>query len=467
MGQFWSSQEDDDPDGVDAWMVRRNAQLALRSQADTVGRDLWNQTIQNGGELYAGNPSDLTAIGLASLGEEGSYPTTAANHDAQGGYDALNSVAGSPEADPYGGGLGTSYQAARPAGSYSSTNSNPLLAPNPAPSPGPSRIGEAYVPTVSELEVMGSRLTPSPHPGFLDSLNHNPAVRLASGVAGYAIGLPAGVLRGGWHALEGLGDGLNFAASLFFPEGRAKAWNEAKAATHDALQYGQSVIANPSRLASDLAAQGKAAAHSLNPITPMADNAGDEWKKELGIGMNGGETAANIAGFFAAPEVFGGIKAASGFAATREANIAEMMARGLDEPTARYLSKPYEGGGDHALIQKSQKSVLGFKTPLLKAAPIPRWFMDGPLNVSRPRGLSQYDFYKYHYGVDGQFHGGSLPRHLNGGRGFSGARLGFERYNYPGRILARIPSIWKDYDAGVAAGDALRQLPQDATGTPQ
>ena len=139
-----------------------------------------------------------------------------------------------------------------------------------------------------------------------------------------------------------------------------------------------------------------------------------------------------------------------------------MTERGLNEATARYLSKRYEGRGDHVLIQNSQKSVLGFiKTPWLKGAPIPRGFMDGPLNVSRPRGLSQYDFYKFHYGVDPQYYGGKLPKHLNDGKGFSGQRLGFERFSNPGRTWARIPPIYKDYYSGVTSGDALGLLPQN------
>ena len=93
--------------------------------------------------------------------------------------------------------------------------------------------------------------------------------------------------------------------------------------------------------------------------------------------------------------------------------------------------------------------------------------MDSSLNVSKPRGLSQYDFYKYHYAVDPKFYGGSLRRGLNGGRGFSGAQLGFERYSIPERTWARIPPIWKDYYTGVTLGDALRPLPQDLSENPQ
>jgi hypothetical protein len=85
MAQGWSSQGGDDPEDIDTWLVRRNSELALRAEADAVARNLWNQSIQSGDELYAGNPSDLTAIGLSALDGAGSYATTAANDDDRGG----------------------------------------------------------------------------------------------------------------------------------------------------------------------------------------------------------------------------------------------------------------------------------------------------------------------------------------------------------------------------------------------
>ena len=474
MPQGWSSQSGDDPDDFDTWMVRRNAQLALRAEADAVARNLWNQSIQSGDDLYAGNPSDLTVIGLAALDGAGSYATTGANDDDQGGsgaaFDRPSAAAG--EGSVHAGFGATAGRADLGGPHLSRTSNNGFQHRSPISQdqdlrPVPSLPSGANVPTVSELEVVGRPTYQAPHTGFLDSLNHSLAARIVGGGAGYLFGLPAGVARGGWHALEGIGDGLNFARSLVLPEGRAKAWNEAKTATHNALQYGRSVAANPSRLVDDAVSEGTAAIHNFVPFTTMADTATGEIGHELAIGMNGGEALANVAGFFAAPEVVGGLNAARTFAATREANIAEMMERGLNEPTARHLSKPYKGQGDHALIQKSQKSIFGFEMPGLRRLPIPKWFMDSSLNVSIPRGLSQYDFYKYHYGVDPQFYGGRLPVDLNGGKGFSGKRLGFERYSNPGRTWARIPPIWKDYYAGVASGEAAGIFPQDSSETPQ
>src|SRR4051812_11541238 len=81
MPQSWFSQDGDDPDDIDAWMARRNAEVALRPEADAAGRDRWNRAIQTGGDLYAGNPSDLTAIGLTALSGAAPHLTAAANED--------------------------------------------------------------------------------------------------------------------------------------------------------------------------------------------------------------------------------------------------------------------------------------------------------------------------------------------------------------------------------------------------
>lgn len=299
MPQSWSSQDSDDLDDIHAWMARRNAQVALRPEADDLARDLWTQTIRNGNDLYAGNPSDLTAIGLAALGGSNSYSVSAANHVGESGHDdGVGAESSLPSTSNY--------------------------------------------PTVSELEVVGPPATQAPHLSLLDSLNHNPIARAGAGAAGYLVGLPAGALSAGWHALEGVGHGLNFAGGLVLSQdAREKAWDDAQTATHDALQYGRSVIANPSRLASDALSGAKAANRSLNPFaTPIPDTASGAFGHELGIGANVGEAVTNIAGVFAAPEVFAGVKAARAFEATRDANIAEMMAGGLTSPQPSISQSP-------------------------------------------------------------------------------------------------------------------------------
>ncbi|MBS0334717.1 MAG: hypothetical protein JSS35_18255 [Proteobacteria bacterium] len=181
---------------------------------------------------------------------------------------------------------------------------------------------------------------------------------------------------------------------------------------------------------------------------------------EFGIGKNAGEAGANIIGLVAAPELAEGVIGAGLFDATRGADMARRVAQGFDEGTAGYLSKRYEGMGDHAVIPRRQDSIAGIPTPWLKDVSIPDWIMNSPFNVSKPRGVSQGDFYEYHYGVDPKFYGARLPQNLNGGRGWSGKRLGLERYSGLQQAWMRAPNIYKDAAIGVALGDDFYQAAQ-------
>lgn len=96
------------------------------------------------------------------------------------------------------------------------------------------------------------------------------------------------------------------------------------------------------------------------------------------------------------------------------------------------------------MIPRSQDAILGFKTPWLKGANIPDWIMESRFNVTKPRGMSQGDFYENHFGTDPRMYGARLPRAVNGGKGWSGKRLGLERYSGLKQVWQRTPDAWKD-----------------------
>jgi hypothetical protein len=71
MGGGWPTQRRvDDLDDINAWMAQRNANVALRQEAETAGRDLWDQATRDGQDLSAANPSDLIGIGADALGQK-------------------------------------------------------------------------------------------------------------------------------------------------------------------------------------------------------------------------------------------------------------------------------------------------------------------------------------------------------------------------------------------------------------
>jgi hypothetical protein len=73
MAGGWATQRRvDDLDDIDAWMARRNTNVALRDEAEAMGRDLWDQATRDGQDLAAAQPSDLVAIGAGALDRRGS-----------------------------------------------------------------------------------------------------------------------------------------------------------------------------------------------------------------------------------------------------------------------------------------------------------------------------------------------------------------------------------------------------------
>jgi hypothetical protein len=454
MAGGWSARRADDLDDIDAWMAQRNADVALQPQADAFARNLWNQGTQSGDNLSAPQPSDLTAIGLAALTgrlQDFTWPRKGdgTSDDADGG--AFSGLAASDS--------GTGQINGRPAPANDGwPESGPLSYVDagqwsPIIRADQPSVAASNAPSVDELEIDAPAYPNPTSRGDAGGWEHNPAVKALGGTVGFLGGVLTSPLRSVYHAAGDLKDAALFAGKLVNPfdaEGRAEAAGQARDEIHGALQYGRSVIANPGQLVGDASAAGKAAVQSMNPFSaPTADTAGDEMKHQFGIGMNVGEAAANVAGLFGGGEAIAGIRAARAFEATREASIAKSMAQGLDEETAQYLSKAYEGKGHHAIIPQRFETISsekwGIPIPaVLEGKKIPKLIMDSPFNVSRPRGMSQGDFYDYHYGVDGNFYGARLPSGLNGGRGWSGKRLNLERYSFPQRLWDGTPTIWKD-----------------------
>jgi hypothetical protein len=70
MAGGWSTQRVDDLDDIDAWMAQRNANLALRQQAEAIGRDLWDQGTRDGQDVSAAQPSDVVALGSNALSQQ-------------------------------------------------------------------------------------------------------------------------------------------------------------------------------------------------------------------------------------------------------------------------------------------------------------------------------------------------------------------------------------------------------------
>jgi hypothetical protein len=108
MAGGWSTQRVDDLDDIDAWMAQRNANIALRQQAEAMGRDLWDQGTRDGQDVSAAQPSDVAAIGSNALSQQqpiGSPDAADQMGSGDGGYamslqQAGGDLAASPPLDP-------------------------------------------------------------------------------------------------------------------------------------------------------------------------------------------------------------------------------------------------------------------------------------------------------------------------------------------------------------------------------
>jgi hypothetical protein len=153
------------------------------------------------------------------------------------------------------------------------------------------------------------------------------------------------------------------------------------------------------------------------------------------------------------------VRAARYAAKVKPAEYARLRARGDSHDMANYLSDQYPRGamGSH-LVARSEKfpqKILGVPVPeTLAGQPLPRSYIDSPLNVWKPEGLSRDQVYTRHYGYGAGFYGARLPATVNGGRGWSGRRFGLSRYGPVERLVKVAPPALKSTigGAGVVGG---------------
>jgi len=114
----------------------------------------------------------------------------------------------------------------------------------------------------------------------------------------------AGLARGGWHAAEGLGGGLNFLSrladpddALTSPRGEA-AIDQVVDAAKGVFDYARNGLAHPEGVARDIRDKAHQAHVNLDPTaTPMATTFPGELRRNFDIGQNQGELAFNVGSF--------------------------------------------------------------------------------------------------------------------------------------------------------------------------
>jgi len=287
-------------------------------------------------------------------------------------------------------------------------------------------------------------------------------IKAAAGTAAFVAGLPVGFARGAIHLGQDIGNDLDFGARLLDPHDAENhlpgesAWDQAVDKGRAVVSYGQQRLTDPGKLVHDVGDWGHEARVNLDPF-PIAPTLGDQLRRSFSVGQNWGEGGFDLGALAKASEI---VKGAKGAEITSDvARTPEYVRPDAPPELKAYLAEPYDGGGAHFVPRRAKfnETMMGIPVPngLVGKPILPQWYMESPFNLWKPDDISRGDFYAEHFRTDDRMYGASLPRKLDGGRGWSGNRLGLERYSPAGRIWRGAPLPLK---AAVGGGSAAAGL---------
>lgn len=269
-------------------------------------------------------------------------------------------------------------------------------------------------------------------------------------VAGGAVGLKDGVVE----TAKGVRDAAGFAVrilnpldSYIHPRGEA-AWDQVFDAAGNLggslVELGARVVSDPRGALADGASAVRDRNRELNPYaTPAAPTLRGEFLRNKAVGRNDARLFVELAPYaLGAGEIKALVPLSS---AARAAKVQKYIRQGFPTEKAEYLAQPYSGVGHHS--GAAQRTRL---PAFLGGGPVPRAVLDSPFNVVKPPNITRGDFYELHYGVDPHFYGTRLNGPPRKGAGWSGRRVGAQRYGTVERLWYGTPNATKR--AGAAVG---------------
>jgi hypothetical protein len=336
---------------------------------------------------------------------------------------------------------------------------------NDATRTGQSILGR----TQSELRTLGAarpdhtgpESTPSPATGGSAGnswLDRSGTAKFFGGQMAEQVGQGAGVARGTWHSVEGLAQTLDFVDRLLDPDDAEvngadnAAWGRVFATGKSAANYIHRGIADPASVGRDVGITVKKLYTDTVPsATPTAPAFAGEMARRLGIGLNQGELGWDVGSLALGSPA---LKTVEGLGALGDAtSAAEYVEKGFSAAQADRLAKPYSGVGHHSPLSQTLANKLG----------VPDWLRDSPFNVVKPDGMNQGDFYGFHFRTDPQFYGAGFSRKIGGG-GWSGKKLGLQKYGVLGRFWYGTPTPLAGVSAAAGAAGLSNYGPmQDPT----
>lgn len=271
----------------------------------------------------------------------------------------------------------------------------------------------------------------------LARLDDNKVAKFLIGNLAGNFGAAAGVGRGVYNDGKAIKDGAVYLYDLAsFGSPRQEA---AIAAGRQALAGAANYVSTRARDRSLLRRDVKSTAGRMNRdlnqyATPQAPTLAAEIARRYNIGVEQGEAAYNVASLAlpVAGEVRGAMQLGR-IGAMSKRGPAKYIARGVSPQLAEYFAQPYQGMGAHAVPRR---------TRLPGGGRIPKVLMDGPFNVLKPKRVERGVMLERHFKTDGRYYGGPIPAEFGGG-GWSGRRLGWERYNPLERVWHGTPGPTK------------------------
>jgi len=497
----------DDDDDVTDWMAQRNAQLAGRDAADAAGRAAWNQATQTGDDVAAATPHDLIELGNRSLRHDGAggsaqQPTDssasvepARRIEADGQLvtppnlrfatarsgDSISKLVGTSDAaavgrfmslnamDPRNSTILAGQRYAAPtsfddasndeiaAGARALQTDDARLAALRAQQAAARRAADQWqerfdsgrnVWTGEPATVGASSSAPlvGPPVSGVDSIQ----ARRDAARNGYLDGFIPGVVRGGYHALQGFAEAgvvgaevsnpaLDHVLGFFGQSAEDRLRPVVEAADRDVAE----AMAHPAAAWQNAKDLGHHINVEFNPFaTPLPATTGEAYRNGERVAENDGELAFNVGTIPVGGELGATVEGMK--YAAEAGDVGKYLEAGFDLKSAQRLAKPYKGMAHHAWARKRALPRM------LGGGLMPDWLSESPLNRLQPRGIDTGQMYELHYQVDPNFYGARLSDRGRG-QGWSGRRLGLQKYDTAGQTWHGIPGLTK----GVATGAAL------------
>jgi hypothetical protein len=278
-------------------------------------------------------------------------------------------------------------------------------------------------------------------------LNGNELAKRVSGQVLRQTMQPIGAARSVWNTGKGLLDVADFADRLLdplSPSGQA-AWGDLYGAGEEALRFGREAVSDPKAAGRDIGHAGRQFYESIEPsATPMASTFTGEMRRMGNIGANQGEATADIASLLGGGI---GVKGVAKIGAAKALTKADYLRAGFTEKQIAGLGKAYAGRGHHAIPLRATKGLS-------------ESVRNNPAFVLDFKGRTRAQANEEHFRVDKKFWGANAPKDPGGPRGWSGKKLGLERYGPINRLAFGTPDLVKN----ILIGNALGVLVDMTTG---